>query len=158
MRWWIDYGTLLGYMVNGGLYWNDKDTDLGVHAGDRGKVLGEVADALRRKGYVVTYSEPKSSRFGGGDRLKVRLSLQNHTNCDIFFWGETQGELDRSNYIGVDRYKGREFPVEWALPVTRGQWEGVDVAVPADPERLVAHRYGDGWRALPAARTDRVPR
>lgn len=157
-RWWIDYGTLLGYMVNGGLYWNDKDTDLGMLAEDREKVLAQKP-ALERLGYMVTYTQPRPTRFGGGDRMKVRLSTRNHTNCDLFFWEPGGSEMiDRRNYIRVDRHKGREFPPEWALPTKRGHWEGVEVAVPAEAEQLVAHRYGDKWRDLPAARTDGMPR
>jgi hypothetical protein len=156
-RWWIDYGTLLGYLVNGGLYWNDKDCDLGVLAVDREKVLAQM-QPMRQAGYMVTYTQPRQGRFAGGGRMKVRLSTRNHTNTDVFFWDQRGELLDRQNYIRVDRHKGREFPLLWALPATRGQWEGVDVAIPAEPLKLVEHRYGMNWQNLPASRTDGIIR
>lgn len=156
--WWIDYGTLLGYQVNGGFYWNDKDTDIGVLATHRDVVL-ELMQHWRSLGRYVHYKAPSGDRWRGGDRVKVRLSAVNHNNCDIFFWEQREdGLLHRANYIQVDRFKGREFPPDWILPLQRGMWEGIDVSVPAQPEKLVAHRYGDGWRELPAARTDGVRR
>lgn len=146
VRWWIDYGTVLGFVANGGLFWNDKDTDIGVLSEDREKVLA-LQRELRAMGYTAAYSNPRPARFSGGDRMKVRLSRINHTNCDVFFWErKPHGILDRNNYIQVDLNKGREFPEKWALPVVRGKWEGIDVAVPAMAAELVAHRYGEDWR------------
>src|SRR5690606_9270282 len=119
---------------------------LGVLAEDREKVLAARA-RWEAQGHRVTYLPPRAQRFRSGDRVKVRLSAANTTNVDIFFWRPIAGGLlDRMNYIAVDRYKGREFPAEWALPTTRGMFDGVDVAVPAEPELLVAHRYGADWR------------
>jgi hypothetical protein len=79
--------------------------------------------------------------------MKVRLSQKNHTNTDIFCWHlRPDGMLDRKNYIGADIYKGREFPKNWVFPLQRGLWDGIEVSVPAEPERLTAWRYGPGWR------------
>jgi hypothetical protein len=172
IRWWLDYGTLLGHewrriMQNmpgseeakilarelepdfDGLISWDKDGDLGVFGHDREKLLA-LQPELLGMGYHATYAAPKpAERFRTGDRMKVRISNRNHTNIDLFIWypdKPKKGWLDRKNYIGADLYKGRDFPMKWAFPLTRSQWEGIDVSLPAEPARLAEHRYGANWR------------
>lgn len=147
IRWWIDYGTVLGYVRNGGLIPWDKDTDLGILAEDRQKLL-DLRPEIEKLGYFPTYKHPQpTQRFRTGDRMKVRLSQHNHTNTDIFIWEKRpKGMLDRRNYIGADLYKGREMHRDLILPLQRGIWDGIEVSVPADPEGLCLHRYGTNWR------------
>ena len=170
--WWVDYGTALGFLMNGGMYWNDKDCDLGIHASGREVLVDELVPYFNALGFHATYNQKQSDRWKSGDRVKVRLSEENHTNCDIFIWNEIPDPknpgrilLDRYNYVWVDKYKGREFPREWVvrcdqdglpLPNTtsRGEWEGIDVAVPYEVESLVVHRYGRKYMKLPPARHD----
>ena len=149
VRWWVDYGTLLGFVRNGGLIPFDKDCDLCILADDRAKLLA-LKDEWNEMGFHASYAHPKpTQRFRTGDRVKVALSQRNRTNTDIFVWERNKpkkGFLDRRNYIGADLYKGREFPIKWLLPLQRGQWDGINVSVPAEPVKLVAWRYGDDWQ------------
>lgn len=146
--WIIDYGTLLGYMVNRGIYWNDKDADLSVLATHREATLG-LRERLEQHGFYVTYAMPRDEQWVGGDRMKIRLSRINHTNCDIFFWEQRgDGILFRNNYISVDKYKGREFPASWFSPTKLDLWEGIPVRIPARADLLVAHRYSRDWNRL----------
>lgn len=150
IRWWIDYGTVLGYVRNGGLIPWDKDTDLGILAEDRDKLLGLRPEIEGRCKYHCRYAPiRRGQRFRTCDRLKVCLSESNRTNVDIFIWEEDRpkkGWLDRICYIGSDLYKGREMPKEMILPLGRGLWDGIEVSVPNDPEGLCLHRYGPNWR------------
>lgn len=147
IRWWADYGTLLGFLQFGGMIPWDKDGDLGILAEDREKLLG-LRGELMALGYYPTYAPVRpTERFRTGDRLKVRLSAKNHSNVDVFIWCDRPGGmLDRINYIGSDLYKGRQFPREWALPLGRGQWDGIEISLPHQPEKLAAHRYGEKWQ------------
>lgn len=149
IRWWVDYGTLLGYIRDGGMIRYDKDGDLGVHGGDRDKLLALLPELLGLKYHAVYASPNPTERFRTGDRVKVCISNRNRTNVDLFLWyphRPKKGYLDRKNYIGADLYKGREFPMTWAFPLERGSWDGIDVSVPAEPEILAEHRYGVTWR------------
>ena len=159
IRWWVDYGTLLGVVRHGGLIPWDKDSDLGILAEDRQKLLGLLPQFMRL-GYFPTYAKPKPGvRFRTGDRVKVRLSARNHTNCDIFIWEpRPNGMRDRINYIGADVFKGRAFPESWLLPLGRGDFDGVDVSMPADPIKLVEHRYGPGWETPEQTKHPAEPR
>lgn len=146
IRWWLDYGSLLGYVRDGGMIPWDKDGDLGVHGEDRSKLLN-LMPAIVNAGFYPTFAQPRKERFRTGDRMKVRLSRRNWTNVDLFIWyPRPSGLLERRHYIGADLYKGREFPASWVFPLQRGQWDGIDVSVPAEPEKLCEWRYGPGWR------------
>lgn len=150
VTWWADYGTLLGVAHGEQFYWNDKDCDVGVLSSDLEKVL-RMQELFERDGFTFNYQAPRDGLFAGGNRVKVRWSKTNTVNTDVFFWQDRGGTMYRTNYVPVDRYKGREFPRAWLDPIGRVPFEGVDLAVPAEVERLVAHRYGPGWRKLPPA-------
>ncbi len=157
--WWIDYGMLLGYEKNGGFYWNDKDIDIGVLAEDREKVR-EIARQLTRSHRFVVYYKPLNLRkkWVYSDCVKVVNSFANKATLDITFW-ETTGEfLNRKVWASVDKYKGRETPVDWIFPLKRGEWEGVSVNIPAKSTELVEYRYGENWKNLPAVRVSGAPR
>jgi hypothetical protein len=147
IRWWIDYGTLLGYLNFGGMIPWDKDGDLGVYGKDRAAFL-KLQERFLAMGYHATFAPPRpTQRFRTGDRMKVRVSQSNHCNVDLFIWYDIAGgRLDRKNYIGADMYKGREFPKGLAFPLKRGLWDGIEVSVPAEPELLAEWRYGGNWR------------
>jgi hypothetical protein len=154
VRWWIDYGMLLGYMVNQGFYWNDRDIDIGVLAEDREKVK-RIGEQLKRSHrWLATYVPQNLGRpWKYSDCLKISSSFRNRTALDITFWEQNDGVLDRKTWASVDKYKGRTTPVDWIFPLSRGQWEGVEVPVPKEAERLVEYRYGPNWKNLPASRT-----
>lgn len=157
IRWWIDYGTLLGAAKGGAFYWNDKDCDIGVLADDQEKVL-RTESIFTDAGFPFLFRAGSRQRFGGGDSVKIRWSGTNKANTDVFFWHKAGSVYDRRNYIPVDRFKGREFPAEWLFPLVQVEFEGRLVPAPKEWRHLVAHRYGAGWEDLPALRTDRVER
>lgn len=155
VRWWIDYGTLLGFMREGGMIAWDSDIDLGILAEDMPRVLA-TEPRLKSRGLDACYHPPGPHRFASGDWFHVTRAPDNPNGVDVFPWYTHGHMLDRARYCDADTIKGREFPVERLLPLTRGAWEGVDVAVPADPAWLVAHRYGPDWRT-PVDYKDGVP-
>lgn len=160
ISWWLDYGMLLGYATSGGWYWNDRDIDICVLHRDYDKVR-EIGTALRREfGWISRFMAPNLNKpWRLGDCHKITLSRQNKATLDIAVWYERpDGVLDRKVWASVDRYKGREMPREWVFPTRTVRWEGLDVQVPAEPEKLVAYRYGDGWKNLNGTRHDQVER
>jgi hypothetical protein len=173
VTWWADYGTLLGAVRNPLTTWadypwlpqegrpegplapgiipHDKDADTGFLATDWSKLM-RVRAALERKGY---YAKVGPFRL----KLKIRLSMANSTNLDLFGWREkVGGVLFRPSYVNVDHYKGREFKKADGFPLTTVEWEGLQLPAPKNPEAFCAFRYGPNWRTPIAANNDGVRR
>lgn len=161
VTWWLDYGTLLGAVRNGGVIPHDKDADLGVPADDFRRVLAyrpEVPWADRVEGgkrcrvrlvdgLWWIHKLRHGGKYSAGNSLKIRLSEVNHTNVDVFPWyPEPNDFLGRQAYVGCDRYKGREFPATALFPLSEIEWEGRWLPAPRDPEAFLHHRYGPDWR------------
>jgi hypothetical protein len=157
VTYWLDYGTLLGAARNGRFYWNDKDCDLGVLATDQSKVL-RMRTLFARDGFPFLYSPPGPGQFGGGDYVKIRWSETHTANTDAFFWHAQGGTLRRLTYLPVDQFKGRDLPHNWVFPLATLEFEGMELPVPGEWEKVVAYRYGEGWRDLPASKHDGVAR
>lgn len=172
MRWWADYGTLLGAVRNPMTSWSDypwlsqerttsgpsagivphdKDADLGAMFSEWEKVR-RVRPKLIELGYNVKLD-------GLAGKMKVRLSQKNTTNVDVFFWREKPlGVLFRQHYAKVDSCKGREFPKAMLGPKTTVEWEGMKLPAPADPEAFLEMRYGSNWRTPVMANHDGIAR
>ncbi len=173
VRWWADYGTLLGAVRNPLTTWadydwlsqddrpegplapgivpHDKDCDLGCLE-DEWPLICRAAPKLRRRGFDVVVRSVSRS-------IKVRYSRLNHVNVDLFSWyRRPDGTMSRRTFIAVDRYKGREFPAAWVDKLSRVEWEGLALPAPADPVSFCEFRYGDTWRTPVAANNDGVER
>lgn len=173
VRWWADYGTILGMVRNPlttaadypwldqsqlpegpippGIIPHDKDCDLGTFAEDW-RELVKVAEGLREKGYHVKIRRESAS-------IKIRLSEINTTNIDVFTWdAAADGIMHRRSYIQVDRFKGKRFPRNWVEPTVQMAWEEMLIPAPNDPARFCEFRYGDTWLTPVEANHDGVPR
>lgn len=173
VRYWADYGTLLGAVRNPLTTWadypwlpqedrpegplapgiipHDKDADFGVMWLDWTKLMRVRADLERQGFHVVVWPH--------FCMVKVRLSAANHTALDLFSWRpRPNGEHFRVRYIQVDAFKGRDIPSGMLLPLGRVDWEGLILAAPVNPEAFCAFRYGSNWRTPIAANHDGVRR
>jgi len=135
----ICYGTLLGAVRNGRLIGHDNDIDvayLSEHPTpvDVVREAYRIERALRDAGWLV--------RRGSGVRLNVRLRLSDGSSrfIDVFTAHWVEGSL----YIPSDT--GFPMPREAIVPLATVELMGRKLPAPADPERLLAATYGEGWR------------
>ena len=145
--WWLDYGSALGALRDGKVIPHDKDGDAGL-LGDQWPAFLALEDRVLAAG-LHWWHKPNAhrGRFSGGHMVKIRLSPRNHTNVDFFPWYPNgKGELDRQSYIGIDRFKGREFPAAWVGATKRVPFGPLLLPVAEQDEALVVHRYGINWR------------
>jgi phosphorylcholine metabolism protein LicD len=183
IRWWADYGTLLGAVRNQGIIPHDKDADIGMMGEQWEAVLSYRPDIAWTKGkttfrqewkrkidgYLWIMKEPREPQnraryeYTGGHSIKILASEINRTNLDIFPWyPRTDPKLgdiyERRRYISIDRYKGRQFPGGKLLPLVDIEWEGRQIPAPADPRWFCRHRYGASWETPIRANNDGIRR
>lgn len=174
IRWWADYGTLLGAVRNPLTRWSDfpwlpqegradqtiapgivphdKDGDLGALGEDWVK-FRTLRNEIERAHLMCNINWTRGS-------AKICLSRTNHTNVDVFFWYQKRrsDRMYRKGYAAVDRFKGKEFSVTELMPFSTVQWEGLTLPAPRDPEAFLAMRYGPNWRTPVKANNDGVVR
>ncbi|MQW75696.1 class I SAM-dependent methyltransferase [Nocardioides sp. dk4132] len=134
----ICYGTLLGAVRNGRLIGHDNDIDV-AYLSEHPTPVDVVREgyrverALREAGWLV--------RRGSGVRLNVRLRLSDGSSrfIDVF----TAHWVESSLYIPSDT--GFPMPREAIVPLGSVELMGRKLPAPADPERLLAATYGEGW-------------
>ena len=135
---WLDYGTLLGYTREGKRIPHDIDIDLCAFEKDKELIEKALIELVLHKKYVIQKDEFNNTG------LQVYYSEVNKLHLDVFFWHENGDKMEKSFYLN-DR-KGKGFPKEWLTPLVEAKFEGVEVFVPKEKEKLCEHRYGKEWR------------
>ncbi|WP_445257628.1 class I SAM-dependent methyltransferase [Nocardioides aurantiacus] len=135
----LSYGCLLGAVRDGRMIGHDSDADLAyysphAHPADVVRESFALERGLRRLGWKVV-------RMSGGD-LKLFLPLDDGRAVQIDVFGAFHAD-------GVFYQLGGRsgtLPAEALTPASTVVLEGVELAAPADPERVLAFLYGEGWR------------
>lgn len=142
IKYWLDYGALLGAVREGGMIAWDNDADIGILLEDWGK-LKKLRPEAERHGFLLRFIKHL-------DYARAQVSFANKLHVCIFVWHPTKENpewLERPSYMRIDdqHQKGRGFPRAWIDDRTTVSWEGISVHAPSDPIQMLAHRYGD-WR------------
>ena len=135
----LAYGTLLGAYRDGRLIGHDSDADLGyvsrhTHPVDVMLESFRLQRTLVEMGFVVT-------RYSG-IAVKVHVPEADGTirGLDVF------GGFLRDGMLYLMGEVGAPFEPEWIFPRGTVELEGRTFAAPAQPDRLLAAMYGEGWR------------
>jgi len=104
--WWLDQGTLLGVIREGGLLSTDHDLDLGMWMKDYKKVRREIVCRFRQKGVFIETYKPHQLSITD---LYGRLNMIN-----IAFYRHERGRAIKKVYYPVS---GRV--AEWLIRVVR---------------------------------------
>lgn len=143
-----DFGTLLGFVRDGGFMSHDIDLDMGV-------ILDDVSyetfhNALTAGGFKLW------RRYCIGSRVVEESYYYTHNGskikCDFNYY-ETTPDFSRTwlFYRDPEKVYGRntrnivEMRYSPILGVKTMDVDGHPIPVPLDPERLLREKYGDGW-------------
>ncbi len=134
----VAYGVLLGFTRSGDFIGYDDDLDLAYISPLQSKEAiyrqsVEIVETLIALGYQL-----KLSTYG---QYKVFKRWRRHRLKFEIFVGWTEAER-AFLYFAID--KGVDASA--FLPVGQGDFHGVRLPVPADPERVCEAIYGPGWR------------
>jgi hypothetical protein len=135
----VSYGCLLGAVREGRMIGHDSDSDLAylsahTHPADIVRESYRMEREMRTLGWKVV-------RMSGAD-LKLFLPLPDGRSVHVDVFG--------AFHVGDTFYQlgGRSghLPREALTPASTVVLEGVELAAPADPERVLEFLYGPSWR------------
>ncbi|MCM2255633.1 MAG: LicD family protein [Vicinamibacteria bacterium] len=132
VRYWLDYGNLLGAVRSGRMLPWDHDGDISFRAEDR-PALEACADELARHGIELNLN--RTAIFHRGLTVDVEPWIERD---GLLVHGEP--ELRR----GIRRYHDAwfdDFPTAWVEPLWQIRFEGALLPCPNDPERFLRKRY-----------------
>lgn len=135
----VAYGTLLGAVREGTVLGHDSDADIG-YVSDHGAPVDVVRESFRLQREVVGLGYEVVRYSGAAFKVMVPEGDSVKRGLDVFGGFLDAGRLYLMGEIGVD------FERDWIFPLTTATLEGVEVPVPAQPDKLLEATYGAAWR------------
>jgi len=133
IKYWLNWGTLLGlYRDKQFIPW-DTDIDVTVHAENREHVWDKIAKEMKRKFCFVPQRElcyPGDCWFIR-DKEKIELNFVERVNNTYSY------EPDRCDLA---------CPVEYIENLTTLRIRDYEFAIPSNPEEYLRRSYGDNWK------------
>ena len=165
LRYWLAFGTLIGYVQRGGLLPHDSDVDILIMQQDTARLvaLSNVSTAFDADTYVLRV-QPQWRFVHYVNRSYVRSEginfvapnarfIHRKTHYHVDIWAAHETSLNRSANVEdydsssimeySNNYDWDTFPRNWTFPLRRCDFSGVKSWCPAEPSRLVAAKYGD---------------
>ncbi len=149
LPYWLDYGTLLGVIRDGGYVDNDTDLDFGMYLHD---YTPEISEVLSRYGFKAEYDR----LVDGGETAREAVYSYKGVHTDIFFY---KVEGDRMYTMVAFPEGGRSYEEMVAayggMKVYRTthpymgtkmiSYKDLVIAVPEDEHRYLVSCYGEGY-------------
>lgn len=143
MEYWLDFGTLLGCIREGGFLAHDLDLDVGVFYKE--KQHDKFLSKLEEKGFRLTKT------FIYFDAIVEQSFFYNHVNFDIlYYYKNAQNKLISYNF---EYKKNRESATDIVGYEYSNQYAGlkeakmgkIPVFIPANANEILRTYYGDSY-------------
>ncbi|WP_325118840.1 hypothetical protein [Nocardioides sp.] len=139
VRPFLGYGTLLGAVREGAVLGHDSDADV-CYVSDHENPVDVARESFRLQRELGRLGFETSRYSGAAFRVDVAEGDGVVRGLDVFGGFLSGGRLYLMGEIGV------EFERTWIHPLTTCRLEGVEMPVPARPEKLLEVTYGPGWQ------------
>eukprot|EP00040_Diaphanoeca_grandis_P044003 m.11008 g.11008 ORF g.11008 m.11008 type:complete len:589 (-) comp8595_c0_seq1:89-1855(-) len=144
IRFWINSGTLLGWLRECSFLGHSKDVDIGVFASDfdaGGVLVGEMVGVLQSLGLRLTH------RFGMlSDSFELSFQTDAGLKLDVFFFYANVDTIGMWNG-GTQARTGRKFKYTFPeFSLCWGRIAELFVRVPCNTVEFVKANYGDEWK------------
>lgn len=147
----LAYGTLLGAVREGRVLGHDSDADV-AYVSEHTDPVDVCLESFRLQRVVHDLGYETSRYSGGAFKILVPEGDGHLRGLDVFGGFLDAGRLYLMGEVGVD------FERDWLHPLGTASLEGVDLPVPARPEKLLEAMYGAGWRVPDPAFVFTTPR
>lgn len=150
VEYFVDFGTLLGFVRDGGFMSHDLDLDIGVSTDQEGQY--RVLAALQASGFKLwrqyqyegkTLEESYHYRdVITGRRLKFDINYYEHTKKHSktwLFFSTPQHQL-RPRQRNIVEMKYSRIPSISSINI-----KGYDIPIPSNAQQLLAEKYGPNW-------------
>lgn len=142
VKYWLDFGSLLGIFRDGDIIPHDNDIDFAVLNPDWETILPELKKRLEPK-YSVKVVIPKDNPDSKWLRVYCPLGM-----ADLFgaYHDDSDGKFQ--DIVKVDCGHGDHMHIlkDLVLPTGTMGWKHHELSVPANIEGTLEHRYGKNWR------------
>ena len=137
IKYWADYGTLLGIVRDGGIIKGDNDLDFSFPI-DQLPVIASLKSVFKDNDI-----ELKLKREGHHKLLFPYLGSK-ITSTDLFYWYKDGQKLYRKHYVyGYEQ--GSTISTDFINTLGSIRIWGLDVKIPGNVEKFLELRYGD-WK------------
>jgi phosphorylcholine metabolism protein LicD len=131
-RWWLDFGTLLGFYRDGKIIDWDSDLDVGILYEDFYRDKENIESKIKESGFYLT---KVSDVF-----YRVNLSKINELHCDIFLFKKDKNSIYKTHFI---EYKSKYNEI---FPLCKKRFFNTEFNVPNNIEIFLETRYGPEWK------------
>jgi hypothetical protein len=139
VRPFVGYGTLLGAVREGTVLGHDNDADI-AYVSDHDVPVDVIRESFRIQRHVNQLGFETVRYSGAAFKVLVPESDGFRRGLDVFAGFLDHGRLYLMGEVGV------QFERDWLYPLATATLDGVEVPVPARPEKLLEAMYGPGWR------------
>jgi phosphorylcholine metabolism protein LicD len=159
VTYWLDWGTLLGCVRGGKMIPWDDDIDVGIRHSDHNSVL-EHCDRLPAELEILEISRfwpyqkllPFLKRFPRKTFLRL-VHRPSGLFIDIFEYLSEDDDYrllpwvpwQRTRSIRDQGVRMHAHHKDWVLPVRRGTFEGLELPIPRQPERILTAQFGEDY-------------
>ncbi|CAF4066252.1 unnamed protein product [Rotaria sp. Silwood2] len=160
IRYWIAYGSLVGYVQRHGLLPHDLDVDLLIMAQDTSQLFqlsqlnfSSIYELKVQPQWYIVGETKRSYFYSEGINFVAPnarfINRKDHIHVDIWPMydydpSETRMKKNRKPMLTEydEYYNWKSSPQEWTFPLQECLFSGIKVWCPAEPEKLVANIYG----------------
>lgn len=139
VKYWLDYGTLLGAYRMGDVLPHDHDADMSF------LVTSNISQAFQELAKSGIAAAGIKARFNGVILDFVPWKPQYRTTHErtqlMLYKSYPSYVLENDNIMNRYHHKLETFPYSWAFPAGRINFHGVSASVPHSPEKLLSFRY-----------------